>query len=186
MDFLQHVRDETLPAWQEKFDSDQFYRSREGLFVSGAFRAIVVADAQPLTPKPQLDVSLFTLTSRADGVKIQAELPAGCIFMDTSTFGCCLAAAIEAQAHGREGALLSNGFESLFCVCPIEELIVAMVSVRWSFDLREWSIDGTKTSRHPWGAYSRVFSAAPPRLSLRFLTLLQSPYHVCGVFLFLF
>lgn len=152
-------RSKILTAKQGAFNSDEFFQTSQGLYVSNSFRDIVVASALKVESAPELSVSVFTLTQQATDKQIKSELPEGHVFEDSSIFCYHLAELIKAQVGGREGMLLNNGSATIFCVQTMNEVFA--VIVRWSSaNDRKWNVYAGRLGGRAWIAGDRVFSAA--------------------------
>lgn len=126
-----------------------FFKSREGLWVSGSFKERILNQAKDAGV--DMTLTSFKLIKDSTDEQIEAALPEKHIFTESEVCA-VIAALIEGQPKGEKGILLNDGWYNLFytegCV----------VRVDWSVD--EWNVNTWDRDGGTWSAGFRVFSPA--------------------------
>ncbi len=136
-------------ARTEPIDLNQFFRTRPGLYVWDSFRERFELGVAPSAPERPYVASL--LKSNAYDRNIRRELPENHL----STLE-DIAGFIEAQPHGKEGFLLTNGYANMFYVLGKNDQVFNM-DVIWHSDDHEWNVfDGTLDEDGGWRAKDQV------------------------------
>lgn len=140
----------------EKFDPNEFYKQRPGLYPWSSFMERVLPKAECVEQGKSFIADSFDLKKDSTDAAIEAALSEKHIFSETDA--CALIAElIKKQPNGEEGALLNNGYVNLFYT----EAFV--VGVYWYAGFGEWYVLAWFRGAYAWSADSRVFSPATDR-----------------------
>jgi len=132
---------------------DEFFQARSGLWVSGDFRRLVVAKAQPSKAGVSFKLNRHTLAKNLTDREIEAALPASHLFDETQV--CAIVADfIAEQEGGKAGTLLNDGRANLLYTAS------RVVRVIWNAVYREWIVDTWTRDDRQWNAEFQVFSLA--------------------------
>lgn len=135
-------------------DPDKYFRDREGLWVWGGMRELVVANSNAAEVGAKFDLAVADLGKDVTDTRIEAALPKDHLF-DESAVCAIIAEMIDVQPGGVAGALLNNGYANLFYTRS------CVVRVRWYGAHREWRVNAWRRDGvGGWDAGRRVFSPA--------------------------
>ena len=128
---------------------ENFFRTREGLWVSEDFRNRVAtkAKARNVVPKTRH----VDLARKMTDAQIETMLGEGHLFSEVSLCG-LLEKMLSDQSDGKDGQLLNNGFANLFYTAS------SVVYVYWSAGYRWWYVSTWQRDDREWNASYRVFS----------------------------
>lgn len=130
----------------ERRDPDVYYRTREGLWIYGGFRDLVVAKAKPVEPGTTFKVDEDELGETLTDEEIEAALPKNHLF-DESAGSAIVAEMIETEQLDKNCVYL---LYTSSCV----------VLVGWDAGLSEWDVLAWYRGGHRWSAGARVLSPA--------------------------
>jgi len=148
----------TLPASKKRFNPDEYYQTREGLYVWEGFRNRIVPATSPIEQVPGMEIFSFDLDKSMNDAEIRAKLPKNHVFENASIFCAYLGGMIDRQPKGKEGDLLSNGYANIFYVRGLNSELFA-VNVLWDAVNREWDVNADSLDDDRWSAGIRAFSA---------------------------
>jgi hypothetical protein len=135
-----------------------FFNTRKGLRTSSNFNNFILSGAsEKEVSANKATISYADLAQAANDGEIGGELPEGYVFEDVDVFLAHLAALIECQWDGKEGALLNNGYANIFYV-KVNGAVFA-VRVNWYADHRKWLCFASRLDDFRWDAGDRAFSA---------------------------
>ena len=137
----------------ERHDPDEFYRTREGLYVWGDYRSRIVTKAKPSEAGTTVKIESAELMRDLTDAEIEAALPKGHLFDETQV-SAVIAGLIAKQPNGEEGALVNTGRANLFYTDSY------VVRVRWVADDRMWYVGACRRDDGRWRAGFQVFSPA--------------------------
>ncbi len=150
----------TLPARTEPLAVDNFFTTREGLWLSDSFKERVLgAVGKGLLVVGQgneVQLAYCDLAKPAKDAEIRSELPKYHVFEDLKVFLDYLASLLEAQWGGRGGHLLVV-HSNIFYVRVNDEVLV--VFPHWHADSRKWNLNAPLLHDFRWFAGLRAFSA---------------------------
>jgi len=155
--FLSHVSDISLPAIKKQFNPNEFYKNREGLWVSNGFHERILPVASPVKSVAAKRVPMFDIIKQANDDEIRAQLPKNHVFEGTSAFCAYLAGMISRQPNGEEGNLLNNGYTNIFYVQTSGGVFAVFAD--WDAGDREWYVYAWSLGGPRWNAGGRVFSS---------------------------
>jgi hypothetical protein len=135
-----------------RYNYDEFFRTRPGLWVDPDFRHLVVVNAQECGAR-EVKPKHFDLPRVMTDAEIEAELGDNHLFDEVQVCE-TVATLIEKQEGGKEGKLLNNGYVNLFYLAS------CVVDVRWYAGNRGWNVDMWPRGVDGWSAGGRVFSPA--------------------------
>ncbi len=134
-----------------------FFKIRKGLWTSDNFDSFILSGASRKTVSvDETTIHYADLAWVANDAEIGGELPEGYVFEDVDTFLVQLATLIESQWGGKEGALRSNGYISIFYVKVKGEVFA--VNVLWDAVSQEWDCRTSRLDVGLWNAGNRAFS----------------------------
>lgn len=136
----------------KSFDPKKYFKDGKGLWVSSSFEERIRDKAPTVATAQKFELSSFTLLKNSSDKDIEAALPEKHIFSESEVCA-VVAALIDKQPKGKEGALLNNGYANLFYTASF------VVHVRWDSDDGHWHVS-TWSRGYDWHADSRVFSPA--------------------------
>jgi len=148
----------SLPRRSKEFDPHEFFRTRDGLWVSDFFRDHVLSVAKKTKAVRAQKGANFQLEDHSSDKEIRAEFPENHIFEDASAFCAHLAGMIERQWSGTEGDLISNGYANIFYVRGKDNEVFAVI-VFWLVVRREWRVGAYRLGDDRWAAGDRAFSS---------------------------
>jgi len=133
-----------------------FFQTREGLWVSNAFRERIVSVAEGVGAEPATVGKSLNLSKDMTDAKIRERLGDGHVFEDTSAFLSYLEGALKLQWGGRGGVLLNNGYANIFYVRGAGGEVFA-VDVFWYADNRKWYVNAYRLDDNHWDEGYRAF-----------------------------
>lgn len=148
---LEQLEKSILFKTEKDFDPKEYFKDREGLYVSGYFEENILSKAEVVKAGTGFSVCSSVLKERANDKKIESELPEKHLFSESEAC-MIIAELIEKQKKGEEGFLENTGYANLFYT---ENFVV-----RVSFSGSRWDVDTFFRFGYPWYARIRVFSPA--------------------------
>ena len=146
----------TYPAIDEPVDPNEFYQTRDGLWVDPDFVRWVLPAAKKLENLPELASRHYPLVSEADDGEIRGELPPDYV-LEADEFCARVAEAIKRQwGNKTPGNFLSNGHTNIFYVRGVGGGVFA-VGVGWYSGVRKWRVYASRSGDSRWGAGHRAF-----------------------------
>src|SRR3989344_2275239 len=130
-----------------------FYQTREGLWVWDGYKNQVSSKAQPTQVGAKCVLKRAELVRNLTDEQIELALGDNHIF-DVDTVCWTIAVMIAEQPNGKEGKLLNNGYANLFYLSG------CVVRVYWSAGFREWNVNTYVRVGRKWYAGRRAFSPA--------------------------
>lgn len=142
----------------DSFNPHEFFRTREGLWVSGQFidRVFSQVSSAPMGINKKTPLQSHTLIEITTDAKIRQALPEDHVF-EVAELCVIISSLIGAQLNGTEGRLLVNGFANLFYVKG-KNSQVYVVFVIWDAVNLEWNVVAWSLVVLRWVAGGRIFS----------------------------
>lgn len=149
---LEALKQFTIPASAVR-DPQEFFVSRNGLYVSSDFRERILDKAKVINPAQGANLTSYELKERADDQKIEANLPESHFFSESQVCA-VIAELISRQSKGEEGILQNNGYSNLFYTASF------VVYVYWDSYSGKWCVGAWPRHGRAWYSGGRVFSPA--------------------------
>ncbi|HLD25580.1 MAG TPA: hypothetical protein VJC05_00885 [Candidatus Andersenbacteria bacterium] len=144
-----------LPDRPGVFNPHKFFVTRDGLYVSGDFRRLILPAAAPTNGTPACEIASYDLVRNANDREIRSELPEVHVF-EVSDLLPPLAGMIERQKGGAAGPLLTNRYANL-CYVLVNGAVFAVI-VCWIAIDRRWGVSARPLFDSRGDAGSRAFS----------------------------
>lgn len=133
------------------FNPREYFVNRPKLYIWSSFKDRILPNTEAAKVASTPKVDSFELTVASTDEEIEAALPKEHVFTETAVCE-VIAALIQKQPDGEEGALVNNGYANLFYTPAF------VVSVRWRGV--EWRISSWVRDDGGWDDDGRVFSPA--------------------------
>jgi len=137
-----------------------FFKSREGLWLSDNFKNFILAAATgDVVETNDTEIGHADLAQLANDAEIMGELPQGHVFENVDDGLNYLSTMIDTQWRGKSGVLLNTDYRAnIFYVKGVNDETFA-VNVHWYSVDREWHCSANRLVDYRRSAFSRVFSA---------------------------
>ncbi|MBP9855994.1 MAG: hypothetical protein KBC48_01645 [Candidatus Pacebacteria bacterium] len=137
----------------DQYGLQSFSQTREGIWESDDFQALVVSKIAPNTSCQPIPLKSFTLERQMADSEIEKKLSEHHLFLE-GDLCITIAKLIQEQRDGKEGQLAVNGKSNLFYVGSY------VVCVNWNIDDRKWYVIILDRVCSQGRAGDRVFSPA--------------------------
>ena len=144
------TKNKTITLNPKSINPQEFFQTREGLYVWEDFKDRIVSKAKEVNLK-KYKLTSFELKERGNDEEIEAELPQKHLFWESEACS-VVADLISKQPKGEEGTLLNNDYANLFYTGSY------VVRVYWDSGHREWGVDACDRHDYRWNAGLQVFS----------------------------
>lgn len=103
-ELLEVVEKKVIITSDTEFDPKEYFKDREGLYVSSNFDERILSKAEKFDTEQKFSIAYFKLTKNADDATIEAQLPEQHIFTESEVCA-IIANLIDKQSKGEEGIL---------------------------------------------------------------------------------